>query len=234
LFVSLILNKPSSNFEQTRQSIHSLNHEILRDIIHSDNIVVAEQVVFETVVAVLGDSPPADPELCQQFDELLFGVRYPLLPNQYILDHVYPHPVLRSLGSEDMRPQISNLLCKCLIWMANKDLDRSLIAKLQLPIEQTKHRAMITSYNQLELGMRVRIITDLVALRTACDEVAPGGHEEVGWVTQMSDTAGQRGVIRELCDDLCSAEVEFDKACLRNDDADSLWAFPFNVLLKAL
>ena len=77
-------------------------------------------------------------------------------------------------------------------------------------------------YEDLRVGMRVRVLDDREFVEAECERVVEGAEDHVEWTEDMAACVGVEGQIKSLNPDLQAADVEA-KDC-------KAWLFPFTVL----
>ena len=76
-------------------------------------------------------------------------------------------------------------------------------------------------YEDLRVGMRVRVLDDREFVEAECERVVEGAEEHVEWTEDMAACVGVEGEIKRLKPDFQAARVEAK---------DEAWLFPFTVL----
>ena len=76
-------------------------------------------------------------------------------------------------------------------------------------------------YEDLRVGMRVRVLDDREFVEAECERVVEGAEQHVEWTEDMAACVGVEGEIKRLKPDFQAARVEAK---------DEAWLFPFTVL----
>ena len=95
------------------------------------------------------------------------------------------------------------------------------------PRTRVRYRpGMALEFDELRVGMQVRVMDDLALVKAGCEVPAPGAEEETGWDDEMANSIGKEFVIKVIDSDDMSASLATDDKF----GMDREYYFPFTVL----
>lgn len=148
----------------------ALTLERIIELTQDDGLVVRkEEEVYESVLKWTKAQHIA---LSKEEQEKLHAcVRYPLMNKKFIMDHVLMEPLL-----------VENPICF-----------RAVLKSFYVDgCSKPRHGQDVpVSWDDVRVGLNVRITNDVEELERLCGEIAPGAIEEVGWATEMAAFAGE-------------------------------------------
>ena len=97
------------------------------------------------------------------------------------------------------------------------------------PRTRVRYRpGMALEFDELRVGMQVRVMDDLALVNAGCKVPAPGAEEEIGWNDDMANSIGKEFMVKNIdSDDMSAALATEDKFGMEKD-----YSFPFTVLTK--
>eukprot|EP00933_Yihiella_yeosuensis_P038800 TRINITY_DN32755_c0_g2_i1.p1 TRINITY_DN32755_c0_g2~~TRINITY_DN32755_c0_g2_i1.p1 ORF type:complete len:243 (-),score=50.73 TRINITY_DN32755_c0_g2_i1:49-777(-) len=193
-------------------------------ILESDDLPVKnEQQVFQLTSSFLKDRHDLTPDSA---DALLLAIRWRLVPGVYIAEIVMDSPVVMDKPA-GVRPRLLEAFADAMRFQILGGKARLILPEKPSGRLRKQQQISVPSYAFLAVGMRVRVVSDVDALRHLCRRCAPGARLKVEWVSEMKMLAGITCNVKSLRDEICGIQLE--------DPSDSKMDrfLPFDALLLA-
>ena len=187
---------------------------LLEQILESQNLRVKDESGVFTALVRWVDAQPQQPPH-DVTESLMKCVRFSLMSASFLEETVETSPLVRQHAF--------------VVMQAHRE------ALKEARTLRTYRRSQLR-FEDLKVGMKVRVMDDLEYVKVECDALAPGANEAVTWIDEMQAYLGKAATIHsvhdaETWDEMRCAEIQLDDPNeVEDGDSSTFYLFPFHVL----